>query len=69
MKFYFMKDKTNQHGTQKKGEMWNGEMRRGWKVVFINLRRGSPGYSKRMILYFPDGSWWYFDVFSKGRFW
>jgi hypothetical protein len=65
MKFYFTKDKTNNHGGQVKGKESIGEMVRGWRLVKINLLRETLGFSVRFILYFPSGRCWYFDFFSK----
>lgn len=66
----------NYHGTQKKGEPWNGETVRGYKVTCLdllkyvkereasNLEGGKTRavWYKRFILYFPSGAWWNLDV-------
>lgn len=59
------KNKTNHHGTQKKGEPWNQEMVRGFKIRLVNINYCGPTrvrWSKRLLIYFPDGSWWNIDL-------
>jgi hypothetical protein len=78
MKFKVHLDKNgiNHHGTQAKGEPWNNQTVRGWKLTCVDLLReikqreqSNPEggktrakWYKRFILYFPSGSWWNLDV-------
>lgn len=59
------KSDTNYHGTQSKGEPWNEQTVRGWKVRIIKLSRGRPGISLRFILYFPSGAWRHLDFCTR----
>lgn len=70
-RFYFDKAATNKHGTEKKGQPWNGETRRGPKLVLVTLE-GHDAKGKfrthvgwRFIFYFPSGACWYFDICKK----
>jgi hypothetical protein len=67
MKFMFHTGDFNHHGTQKKGEPWNQQTVRGPKLKWLKLERKSPGFSRRLIFYFPSGKCWYFDVYSKRK--
>ena len=76
LRTYFGKSKMNSHGTQGKGEPWNQETVRGWKLCCVDLlgpikarETANPEggktrakWYKRFILYFPSGAWWNFDV-------
>ena len=63
---------TNHHGTEKKGEPWNRETRKGWTVCivklenFLILQNGCEALQslagRRLIVYAPSGAWWHFDV-------
>jgi hypothetical protein len=70
VRFNYSKGESNSHGTQRKGEPWNKETVRGWKVVFIDMRKAN-SFSKeicrspiywRFILYQPSGVCHYLDV-------
>lgn len=75
-KIWFDKGDTNYHGTQAKGEPWNQETVRGWKLVTIDLLPGikmrekhNPEggktraiWYKRIIIYKPSGACWYVDM-------
>ena len=62
--------KTNHHGTEKPGEKWNQQTVKGWKLVVLDLnsdlskRRKQTRFAKRIILYFPSGAWWHFDIYK-----
>ncbi len=76
IKVHLDKNVTNHHGTQMRGEPWNEQMVRGWKICVIDLLKDireretvnpeggktRARWYKRFILYFPDGSWWNLDV-------
>lgn len=69
-RFYFGKLDTNHHGTEKKGEPWNKETVRGPKFVFLRLESHEKDFKLRhlgwrVILYFPSGAWWHFDIMKK----
>ena len=53
----------NSHGTQEKGQPWNQETVKGWKLKRIPLLRLSAGVSQRIILYTPSGAWWHADIY------
>lgn len=59
------KSERNSHGTQKPGERWNAQTVTGPKFTFVKLERKSPGFSRRLIFYFPSGAWWSVDFYSK----
>ncbi len=64
------------HGTQRRGESWNHEIVRGWKLSCIDLlgpikerERANPEggktrakWYKRFIVYLPSGAWWNLDI-------
>jgi hypothetical protein len=70
------KSVTNYHGTEKKGEPWNRETVRGWKLRCVDLlqpikereKHNPEGgktrarWYKRFILYLPSGAWYNLDV-------
>jgi len=69
--FSFDKSEINHHGTQAKGEPWNAQTVKGWKLKFINICRANSwnrelqknlAFCWRWILYHPSGSCWYLDV-------
>ena len=69
--FNLDKGASNHHGTQKKGEPWNKETIKGWKITAHDMIKANSyidGFGDRLlwyyrfILYKPDGSCWYFDV-------
>jgi hypothetical protein len=76
IKIHLDKNKSNSHGTQKKGEPWNREMIRGHKITVVDLISGirerekqNPEcgrtravWYKRFIYYCPSGKWWNLDV-------
>jgi hypothetical protein len=76
LRFNFGKNDTNHHGTQAAGEAWDRKMVCGWKLRCIDLLgpikereaanpeggRTRAKWYKRLILYFPDGSWWNLDI-------
>jgi len=70
LKFNWHTGKGNHHGTQKKGEPWNQETVRGWKLKFLDIR--SPNslarWYGRWILYRPSGACYYFDVAFVSQF-
>ncbi len=67
------KSNINYHGTQAKGELWNQQTVKGWKLSCVDLLQpikkrevSNPEggktrvkWYKRFILYFPSGAWWY----------
>lgn len=63
MKFAFNKNLTNHHGRNADGK-WTGHVVRGPRFAWVKLDRKGPGFSRRLIFYFPNGSWWNFDVYS-----
>lgn len=77
----FEKNGVNHHGTQAKGQPWNNETIRGWKLRCVDLlqpikewERNNPEggktrarWYKRFILYFPSGRWWNIDVALLGN--
>ena len=67
MKLVFEKNKRNSHGTQKSGEPHNRETVRGPKFAAVRLERKSPGFSWRLIFYFPSGAWWNLDIYSNRK--
>jgi hypothetical protein len=65
--FYFGKLKTNCHGTQVSPAPWNKEMVRGPKFVVVKIGYIGHHSGRRLIFYFPNGSWWHFDVTWRAR--
>jgi hypothetical protein len=71
LKFDYSKGEMNYHGTEKKGEPWNKETVRGWKLKWLDLIKENfwqhQGKTRalifwRFILYLPSGACRYFDV-------
>lgn len=76
LRILFEKNDMNYHGTQAKGETWNEQTIRGWKLRCVDLLRPikerekvnpeggktRAKWYKRFILYFPSGSWWNLDI-------
>lgn len=76
LKLNFGKHVANYHGTQPKGEQWNKQTVRGYKLCCVDLLgpikareksnpeggKTSAKYYKRLILYFPSSAWWYLDI-------
>jgi len=76
LKISLEKNDMNHHGTQAKGEVWNRQTVRGWKLHCVDLLRPikereqcnpeggktRAKWYKRFILYFPSGAWWNIDV-------
>lgn len=59
LKFFCNKLDTNYHSA-------NRETVRGWKLKALNLKKANESsrarFYWRVILYFPDGSWWNLDL-------
>lgn len=76
MKLTFHKgySETNQHGTERKGDPWNKQTVKGWKLKVVKLETfvRVAGWDdawivqslagRRLIVYRPSGAWWHFDV-------
>ena len=70
LKFHFGNEPRNCHGTEKKGERWNGEPVLGPKFRMVDLlgpivEMGvitRAVWYKRLIFYFPTGAWWHIDI-------
>ena len=68
MEFYFGKSATNRHGTEKRGERWNKQTVHGPRLRVVELEgfdRNSRIRTRlgwRLIVYFPSGAWWHFDL-------
>lgn len=63
--FEIHKGDSNQHGTQKPGEAWNGETVKGLKLKRIDMKANKrDGFYLRWIFYFPSGACRYFDVYK-----
>jgi hypothetical protein len=70
IQFKQYKSSINHHGTQRKGERWNEETVKGWRLRFIDIRKANDGrmnptrckFFLRTILYFPSGAWRHVDL-------
>lgn len=62
LQFIFSELETNNHGTNKPDEKWDGKTIHGWKIKRIKMNQDGYKYYFRAILYFPSGKCWYFDL-------
>lgn len=63
MKLMWGKSDSNAHGTERIGDPWNKETVLGPKFKLVRLGYSPTFVGRRLIFYFPDGSWWYLDAY------
>lgn len=68
LKLKFNRNATNYHGPEYCGWPWHPDTIHGWKLRLARLSVYSIRLEGlRLILYFPSGAWWNFDVYLMER--